>query len=179
MYATSRGVISAATAILVFALAISDANAQVKATQIYAVRVPPKVAITAPSGIASLTHDRTEADQTFAPERWTVTQNSSAGAIVTFTTEQAFTSTTSANVKRDARLDLALASSDSNSGWTVSAASDQTNYASASEVARVQAVSTAPGNAAFDLRVTFVTGDLFTLAQGDYVTTVTGTIAAK
>lgn len=115
----------------------------------------------------------------FAPERWTVTQTSSAGATVTFTTEQAFTSTISSSLKRDARLDLALASSDTRSGRAVSVASDQTSYASASEVAKVQASSTAPGSAAFDLTVTFVTGDVFTLEQGDYVTTVTGTIAAK
>lgn len=145
----------------------------------YVVRVPPRVTIAAPSGTASLTHDGTDGDQVFTAERWTVSQNSPAGAVVTFTTEYAFTSTVSASLKRDARLDLALDSAESVSGWTVSVATDQTAYESAAEVARVRAASTAPGDAAFDLTVTFLTGDVVTLASGDYSTTVVGTITAN
>ena len=145
---------------------------------VYTVHVPPRITIAAPA-TASLTHDGTDGAQVFTAERWTVSQNSPAGTVVTFTTEYAFTSTISADLKRDARLDLALDSARSASGWSVSLATGQTDYASASEVARVQAASTAPGDAAFDLTVTFITGDVVTLGAGDYATRVVGTITAN
>jgi hypothetical protein len=179
MHAIRRTAFSALTAAFVFGAAAWPASAQPSATMVYTVHVPPRMMIIAPSGIASVTHDGTEADQAFAAERWTVNQNSPAGAVVTFTTEYAFTSTLAPTLKRDARLDLALDSAQSASAWTVSIPTDQTNYASAAEVAKVQATSTAPGRAAFDLTVTFLTGDIITLASGDYMTTVTGTITAN
>lgn len=173
-----RGAIPSA-AMLVLASLTSPAAAQQSASMVYMVRVPPRMTIAAPSGMESITHSGTDADQVFATQRWTVDQNSPAGAVVTFNTEDAFTSTITPSLKRDARLDLVIGSSESNSGWTVSLPSDQTNYASASEVAKVQAASSAPGSAAFDLTVTFLTGDIVTLASGDYMTTVTGTITAN
>ena len=179
MHAIRRTALTAAAAMLVAAMLVCPAAAQQSATMVYTVRVPTRVMIAAPSGTASVTHSGTEADEAIAPQRWTVNQNSPAGAVVTFRTEHAFTSTMVPLVKRDARLDLALDTAQSASGWMISVPSDQTDYASAFEVAEVQAASTAPGRAAFDLTVTFLTGDIITLASGDYVTTVTGTITAN
>lgn len=178
MHAIRRVAILALAAILVTA-AISPAAAQHSATTVFTVRVPPRMMIAAPSGTESLTHNGTEADQAFAVQRWTVDQNNPAGAVVTFATEYAFTSTDSAGLKRDARLDLSLDTARSASTWSVSVPSDQTDYASAAEVAKVQAASAAPGSAAFDLTVTFLTGDVITLASGDYLTTVTETVTAN
>ena len=179
MYSTKRGAVSVAAAMLIAALTVSDASAQVSDTQNFTVTVDPELTITAPVAV-SITHDTTDANQVFAAQSWTVTQNASAGAAVTFSTNQAFTNAT-ANMKRNAKLDLAIATSDSAAGWTVSVASNQTDYANATpdEIATVSAASTAPGDAAFNLTVTFVDTDFSVLASGNYVTTVTGTITAN
>ena len=163
------------------ALTASDLRAQVSDTETFTVTVPATLTITPPAASVSVAHDQTDNDQVFSAQQWLVTQNGSAGATVTFATNQAFTNTVATTIKRNAKLDLALASSDSGSGWAVSVASDQTDYANVTpdEVATVQAASTAPGDAAFDLTVTFITTDFSTLASGSYVTTVTGTITAN
>ncbi len=77
------------------------------------------------------------------------------------------------------KLDLALNTSDTGSGWNVTTASDQTNYGAADEVATVQAVSSAPGDATLNLTVTFITTDFSTLLAGNYTSTVTATITAN
>ena len=63
--------------------------------------------------------------------------------------------------------------------WTVSTASDQTNYAGSDNVAAVQATSSQPGKATLALSVTFITNTYSTLLQGDYQIDVVGTIAAN
>ena len=169
-----------AAALVTLVLAASHANA-VDDTETFTVTVDPVLTITAPAASVSAIHDTTDTNQAFAAQRWTVTQNASAGASVTFSTNQAFTHATATTVKRDARLDLALFSSDTGSGWAVSTATDTTDYANATpdEVATVAAASTAAGDAAFDLTVTFITVDFSTLPSGNYSTTVTGTLTAN
>ena len=118
-------------------------------------------------------------NQSFPGQLWDVEANSILGATVSFTTNKAFTHTVVPTSVRDARLDLAISSSSALANWTVVVASDQTNYALLDGVAAVQAVSTGPGRATFNLGVTFITTQWDTLAAGDYETVVTGTIAAN
>lgn len=167
--------------LLAAALAVSRANAQATDTEGFTVTVDAVLTVTAPSASVSITHDQSDLNQAFGAQQWTVQQNATAGASISFSTDQAFTHTTATTFKRDAKLDLALASSDSGSGWAVSTATDQTDYGAATPdgVATVQAASTAPGDAAFDLTVTFVTSDFSTLAAGNYTTTVTGTLTSN
>jgi hypothetical protein len=160
-------------------LMVASAQAQVSDTQGFTVRVPNRLTITPPAPAVSITHDETANDQTFAAQQWAVKANSRDGATVVFSTDQAFTHTADASFKRDAKLDLAIASSSGPASWTLAVASDQTDHAASDEIATVQAGSTAPGKADFDLTVTFITGDLDTLAEGDYSLTITGTLTAN
>lgn len=176
----NRRIIAVAVAVI-WATAATSAKAQVSDTETFTVTVDPTLTITAPTASVAVTHDGTDTNQAFAAQRWTVTQNASAGASVTFSTNQAFTHATATTFKRNAKLDLSLFSSDTGSGWAVTTATDQTDYANATPdgVATVAATATAPGSAAFDLAVTFITTDFSTLASGNYSTTVTGTITAN
>ena len=173
-----RFVVIAAT-LLVIALAVSEALAVI-ATESFTVTVPAVLTVTAPAASVSLTHSQTDGNQAFAAQRWTMAQNAALGASITFSTNQAFTHATATTFKRNAKLDLALFSSDAGSGWAVTTATDQTDYANviSDGVATVSATAIAPGDAALDLTVTFVTTDFSTLASGNYSTTVTGTLTA-
>ena len=55
--------------------------------------------------------------------------------------------------KRDAKLDLAVNASTGPATWSVTQATDQTDYASSDEVATVAAASNGVGRATFDLTV--------------------------
>ena len=160
--------------ILTTNLAFSQAND----TTVFTVTAPVVLTVTAPAATAGITHDETDNDNAFPVQSWTVAQNGHSGASISFATDQAFTNTVTSSFKRDCKLDLALASSDTGSGWAVTTASDQTDYGSADGVATVAAASTAPGDAAFNLTVTFITVDWSTMASGDYDLTVTGTITS-
>jgi hypothetical protein len=175
----NHALLSAVSLILV-ALIVSDANG-VSDTETFTVTAEAVLTVTAPAASAGITHAQTDANQAFTPQSWTVAQNGAEGASITFSTDQAFTHATETTFKRDAKLDLALASSDTGSGWAVTVASDQTDYANATpdEVATVSADSTAPGDAAFNLTVTFVETDFSTLASGNYSTTITATITSN
>jgi hypothetical protein len=142
---------------------------------------PPVLLIAAPASGAALTHDQTDADQTFAPQRWAVTSTNKKGATVVFSTVQAFTHSADPSFKRDARLDLAIASSERKAKWIVTVARDQTDHAAAVpyEAASVQAVSRKDGSATFDLQVTFLTDQYDALAEGDYALTVVGTLTTN
>ena len=166
---------------LLVALTASNASAQVNDTETFTVTVDPVLTITSPAASVSIAHSEADTDQAFAAQSWTVAQNASAGASVSFTTSQAFTHATATTFKRDAKLDLAIATSDSGSGWTVPVASDQTDYANATpdEIATVSATATAPGDAEFNLAVTFIETNFSELASGDYSTTVTGTLTSN
>jgi hypothetical protein len=137
--------------------------------------------ITPPATAATLKHDETDADQSFAPQRWAVASTHKRGARVVFSTEHAFTHTADPTIKRDARLDLAIASADWKARWRITVARDQTEHAAAVpyETASVQAESRKKGAATFDLRVTFLTDNYDSLAAGEYGLTVIGTLTAN
>lgn len=174
-----RSILKCVAAIVPLFAICSVASAQVSSNQAFIVNVPANLSITAPNGGVSITHDETDNDQAFPSQLWDVRANALLGATVTFSTNQAFRHTVDPTFQRDARLDLAISSSSGPANWLVAAASDQTNYAGADGIATVQAISTRPGQATFDLSVTFVTTQWDTLASGDYVTVVTGTLAAN
>jgi hypothetical protein len=171
-----------------FAIAVlsQTASAQTTDTQRFTVTVPSTLSITGPAD-QTLTHDTTNNNQVFVPgsntaNHWAVQCNSGAGATVNLRTNTPFTHTSNSVYKRDAKLDLAVSSSDNNGTsaiWTVSTPSDQTNYAGSDNVAAVQATSSLPGKATLALSVTFITSTYSTLLQGDYQIDVVGTIAAN
>jgi hypothetical protein len=173
---------TATTALLVvFAVVLLGnvpAHAQVNDTQGFTINVPSRLSITAPASVSE-NHDGTTADHAFTAQQWAVKANARHGATVVFSTDQAFTHEEHSDIKRDAKLDLSIASSSGPASWTLAVASDQTDHASSDEVATVQAGSTRPGMADFDLTVTFITDDLETLAEGDYDLTITGTLTAN
>lgn len=172
-------VFTAALATGLVTLATSLSFGQVSDTEVFTVTAPVVLTVTAPTATIGITHDKTDANQVFAVQSWTVAQNGSIGATISFATGTAFVNTVTSSFKRDAKLDLALASSDTGSGWAITTATDTTDYGSADGVATVAAASTAPGDAAFNLTVTFITTDFSTMASGDYATTVTGTITSN
>lgn len=63
------------------------------------------------------------------------------------------------------------------SGWAFETNADQTDYAIGDEVATVQVTSETAGVALIFMNVDFITGDVSTLAGGNYEVTVTGTIS--
>jgi hypothetical protein len=148
------------------------------ASQTFTVTVPTNVSITAPSNV-SLYHDETDNNQVFPNQSWTVKGNVQNGVSVSFATNQAFTHTTNASFKRNAKLDLATGTTLGPATWTVTKATDTTDYVGGNGVATVTAASNGVGRAAFNLGVTFITDSYATFAAGDYTTTVTGTVTAN
>jgi hypothetical protein len=162
-------------------LLVSSAEAQVSGTQGFRVRIPSKLKITPPAAEAFIEHDETDANQVFPAQQWDVKANARSGATVSFSTDQAFTHTVDGAYKADAKLNLAIGSSQAKANWSVTNPADQTDYGAAvpDEVAMVQAASTKAGKASFDLTVTFITVEHDALAEGDYTLTVTGTLSAN
>ena len=170
----------AASAALVFTMC-GVAAAQLGGNQRFALNVASNMSITPPAPAVGITHDETDGDQTFPPQLWQVRANAPRGATVSFSTNQPFTHTVDSTLQRDARLNLAIASSSGAAHWTLPVAVDQTNVSGSPSdgVAIVQAVSDKPGQATFELTVTFVTTQWDTLAAGSYELSVTGTITAN
>ena len=156
----------------------ATASAQTTDTQKFTVTVPSNVSIIAPVDVA-LTHDQTDANQSFPTQRWNVVGNTAAGVTVSFTTGSAFVHTTDPSNKRDASVGLVIASNTGPGVWNVTQAADSTDYVNSDDTAVVSAASNGPGSAAFDLAVTFITDTFGSFASGDYATTVTGTVTAN
>lgn len=178
MKTIKKSVACLAAAVLVLALAASNANAAT-GTESFTVTVASELTIAPPAASATITHDKTDTNQVFPAQTWSVTQNGSAGASVTFKNDVPFTNGTT---KRDLKLDLAIASSEATGGWTVTTATDQTDYANATtpkNVATVAADATGPGNASFNLTVTFLDTNYSVLPSGNFAMTITGTITSK
>jgi hypothetical protein len=148
------------------------------ATQKFTVSVPQNIAITAPAN-ASITHDETDNNQPFSPQAWTVRGNTLAGVNVSFATATPFVHTTDSSFKRNAKLDLAVASSQGPATWTVTKATDTTDYGGNDMNASVTATSNGVGRATMNVSVTFITDTFGTFAAGSYEATVTGTVAAN
>lgn len=135
-----------------------------------------RVRINGPPNI-TLHHHQRDDDLNFGTQQWSVICNANRGAEVRFRTQFAFRNGN--NHQRDAKLDLSIARSDPAANWTVTQASDVTDYINRDREAVVTAESDAAGNATFNLNVTFITGNFSTLRSGTYRTTVFGTITAN
>lgn len=119
-----------------------------------------------------------DADVVFVGVTWEAMSTHPDGATLTLAVDEAFTNAT---FKRDCELDLSLnaAAPTPGSNWSVTVANDVTDYANGDEDAEVVAASDNPGRVFVDLVVTFKTVEYDLLSAGDYVTQVTGTIAAN
>lgn len=153
-------------------------SAMAQSTQTYKVIVPASVSIVAPSAVA-ITHNETNDPQAFPAQAWTVKGNSLNGVNVSFATATPFIHSTDNTFKRNAKLDLAVGTVAGPAAWTVGVGTDTTDWAANDGVAQVTASSNGVGRASMNLTVSFIGGEFGEFAAGDYLTTVTGTIAAK
>jgi len=120
----------------------------------------------------------------FSNQQWSVVANDIDGSSITFEatpflTSQAGPKTANRNTKLDLTIFSQIGYSGATNLWSVTTASDTTDYlTSAIDRATVAAASTDAANAVFALDVTFISGVHGTFASGTYTTTVTGTISA-
>jgi len=140
-------------------------------SQTFTVVVGDAISITAPADV-SINHNLSDSDQPFAQQAWNVYTSNSTGASVVMSMGR-FVHTGDATYFRNGSMGLAVVSSDATAGWGVDVATDNT---SASGTATVNASSSGPGSGQLGLSVVFIESDASTLAAGDYVATVTGTI---
>lgn len=140
-------------------------------SQTFTVVVGDAISITAPADV-SINHNLSDSDQPFSQQAWNVYTSNAAGASVVMSMGR-FVHTADATYFRNGSLDLALVSSDATASWGIDVASDDT---AASGTATVNASSTGPGTGQLGVSVVFLETDASTLAAGDYVATVTGTI---
>ncbi|QEG21459.1 hypothetical protein [Mariniblastus fucicola] len=149
-----------------FAQSSSDTDSQT-----FTVVVGDAISITAPADV-SINHNLSDSDQPFAQQAWNVYTSNATGASVVMSMGR-FVHTGDSAFFRNGQMDLALVSSDSTANWVVDTATGDT---SGTGTASVAASSTGPGSGQLGLNVTFIETDASTLAAGDYVATVTGTI---
>ena len=147
------------------------------ASQTFRVVVRTNISITA-TELVEITHDESDADQSFPAQQWVVKGNVNEGVLVTFVAQTPFIHTVDDTFKRDARLSLAVASSVGPATWTVTEPTDETDYGTDVNTASVAATSDGVGRANFDLSVQFITDDFGTFAAGNYESTVVGTVSA-
>lgn len=163
---------------LFVATTAGTAMGQTTASQKFTVTVPSAISITAPAN-AALTHDQTENDQPFPAQAWIVRGNSLSGVTASFSTTQAFRHTVDTTARRNATLNLGVNTSVGAAAWTVTQATDTTDYATNDGIATVQVSSNGFGLATMNLGVSFVTDGFGTFPAGDYETTVTGTVTSN
>ena len=182
-----RNLTSIAAALTVFAACESTMAQQTTDSQVFTVTVPSVLSITAPSD-QSANHDGTDNDQVFSPgalsaDHWQVVCNATNGASVSIRTLSAFVHTTDGNFQRDASVALGISYTDldpsNNPVWTTGTTTDQTNYVGNDGEAEVTASSGSPGRASLAVTVAFITDTYSTLLEGDYRTTLEGTISAN
>ena len=114
-----------ALGLLLPALAVSGLLAAT-ATQTFTVTVPSVLTVTrSGSSTVTITHDQSDSNNAFSAQQFVVHQNGVLGATISFAVAQPFTN---GSFKRDCKLDLAIASSDSQAVWAVTTASSQTDY---------------------------------------------------
>jgi len=154
-------------------------EAETKARQGFRVSVPSRMSISAPPVAAQATLQPDQAQVEIVPQPWSITANSRSGATVQFATEQSFHSLSDDSIRRDADLKVSIISQSSSAAWTVTQAQATTAHQIGQEAATVQVRSVRPGSAVLGLTVTFLQGDAVSTPQGDYMTTVVGTISAN
>ena len=164
---------SFALAVAVTLFSGSSLFAQSTATdsQMFTVVVGDAISITSPADI-SINHNMADSNQPFAPQTWNVYTSNPTGADVALSMGR-FINTSNAAYFREGSLGVAVLGSDATAAWTVGTASDDT---SATGTAAVDASSNGPGAGQLGISVVFIETDASTLASGDYVATVTGTI---
>jgi len=167
-----------ASAVTLSSLTAVTSQAQTTGTQVFTVTVPQSISIVAPSAV-NLIHDLTDNPQAFPVQTWLVRGNTSAGVSVALSTSTPFTHVTNVNAKRDVKLDLSVGATQGTGAWTVGIPTDTSNFVANDNEARVTVSSNGVGRANLNLTVSFLTGEFGTFAEGDYVTTVTGTVAAN
>ncbi len=145
--------------------------AQANDSQNFTVVVGDALSITAPADVL-INHNLADSDQPFSQQSWNVYTSNALGASVSMSMGR-FVHDSDSTFFRNASMDLAVLSSDATATWAVDSASDSTN---ATGTATVAASSTGPGSGALGLSVVFIETDASTLASGNYVATVTGTI---
>ncbi len=149
------------------------------ARQTFVVHILPRVSIKSPPrGTISILHPSLSHLQ-FAQQDWEVTTNSLSGATIQFVTEHSFHNQSHSISRRNAQLELSILSQSKSGTWTVTQPSDVTNHESGLETARVQVDSHSPGFAVIGLTVTFLPGTSLSTPDGDFETTVIGTITAN
>jgi hypothetical protein len=151
--------------------------AQTTGTQGFKVVVPENISIAAPAAV-QITHDQSNNPQAFPAQSWVVKGNVRNGVTVEFSTGSAFVHTQDPTYKRNAKLDLAVGTTQGPASWSLVTASSTTNYTNNTN-ALVKASSNKPGRANLDLTVTFLTENYDEFAAGDYTTTITGTVTAN
>lgn len=140
-------------------------------SQVFTVVVGDAISITAPADVL-INHNLTDNNQVFAEQPWNVFTSNPTGAAVTLDMGR-FVLDTDSTFFRDASMALAMLSTDSTANWAVTTAAGTT---AGSGTASVAAGSTGPGSGQLGLTVTFIESDASTLAAGNYVATVVGTI---
>lgn len=160
-------------------LQMTVAVAQIQHDQQYTLYVPPEMSIRALRGDQLEIHPETAADVTMSNSMWWASTTSATGSTIRFTTDTPFVNQSRPEYKRDVRLHSPRLIGTPRAGWQYDIPTSQTDYATGNEQAAVQISGSNPGVALIYLEVTFITGDLPTLAGGDYVVTVTGTITAN
>jgi hypothetical protein len=140
------------------------------------VQVPGLVSINATNNLVEIDHSLNNANQWFDWQYWQVSCNNQRGAIVTFETDQAFTHTTDATSKRDARMILVRAGAP---GWRITRTLATTDYQRGDEVAVVSAESNSAGDGEFRIRMAYLEEDFNDTLLGFYELTVIGTIVPK
>lgn len=148
------------------------------ASQNFRVIIPTDLAIISPDDV-TLTHDETDSNQSFPAQVWLVVGNNQTGVSVSFTVSTPFTNIDDSRYQRDASLGLIVNSSTGPGSWTITQASDATDYASGDNTATVAAASNGTSRAYFNLGVNFVTDTYGSFPAGIYETTIVGTITAN
>lgn len=128
-------------------------------------------------GNQTIGHNERAEPQVFDGAVWGVDSKSKFGATVTLSCGP-FQSSNDPGSFVDAQLGLRVLSTQNKPNWRVRVAADRTNIAGGTKRANVVAESEDKGNGILELMVTFLGADVLDLVEGEYSTTVTGTITA-
>lgn len=153
-------------------------------TQTYCVSVPAVLSCTSPAPLVLETHNEADGDFALTTQQWVSECNNGIGGATLFTLTQPFIHEDDATIKCDAGLTISIdnTATDALANWlVVGPVTVRTFYDVAVPInsATVLAVSTAAGNATFNVDVAFLTGEFSTIPAGKYETTVTATITAN
>lgn len=162
--------------------AMGQSEGHSSAQQNFRVVVPTSATVSVPtleSGATKLVHDETDQKQSFRPLTWTVKGNTLAGVAVSFETSTPFVNVDQPTFRRDVGLHLAVVATAGSASWQVTQETSESSYESGQQAAAVMAESNGVGRADLALTVDFITDSFGTLATGDYVTTVVGTVSPQ